>query len=100
MSLKTQVVSRWPAGAGNEGLRDKMHGPADPRPTVESERVRDRCYSASTGSKQRELLRVLCASKVPTRRTLRVSVTSAFSLFSATENTEKKSFVAVQGPAN
>ena len=41
---------------------------------------------------QNELLRVLCASKTSTRRTRRLSVTSVFGLFSATENTEKRAW--------
>ena len=41
---------------------------------------------------QNELLRVLCASKTSTRRARRLSVTSVFGLFSATENTEKRSW--------
>ncbi len=39
---------------------------------------------------QNEHLRVLCVFEASTQRARRVSVTSVFSLFSATENTEKK----------
>ena len=95
MSIVHDCATFWPT---RSSLRPVLAGHSLRILPMESKRAERRSapwasaarpYYGAGWPQQDELLRVLCASKAPTQRTRRVSVTSVFSLFLTTENTEK-----------